>query len=163
MPILWLLIGERSLRIAAIAANLFPLLLPLAFMAVTGITLRIGTAVVLTIALGLVVDNTLHFVLGLRDVQHVKDVGEQLDRVFRVKGRAMLFTTLALVGAFLSMLVNDLLAIRDMGLVAAVTFVGAMLADIVLLPAAYVLLRRTSRRSAHQSRSSGSRSAPSSH
>ncbi|MDZ7769626.1 MAG: MMPL family transporter [Woeseiaceae bacterium] len=145
LPILWLLIGERCLRFAAIAANLLPLLLPLAFMAVTGITLRIGTAVVLVIALGLVVDNTLHVVLGLREVQHVKNVGEEIDRVLRAKGRAILFTTLALVGAFLSMLVNDLLAIRDMGLVAAVTFVGAMLADIVLLPAIYVLLRPSQR------------------
>ena len=54
-------------------------------------------------------------------------------------GRAIVFTTLALVGGFLSMMGNELLAIRDMGLVAAVAFTAAMLADLLLLPAVYVL------------------------
>jgi predicted RND superfamily exporter protein len=37
---------------------------------------------------------------------------------------------------------NQLLAIRDMGLVAAVTITGAMFADLLLLPALYIFLTR---------------------
>lgn len=54
-------------------------------------------------------------------------------------GRAVFFTTLAIVGGFLSMMSNKMLAIHDMGLVAAVTFTGALLADLLVLPAAYAI------------------------
>jgi hypothetical protein len=54
-------------------------------------------------------------------------------------GRAVFFTTLAIVGGFLSMMSNKLLAIHDMGIVAAVTFTGALIADLLVLPAVYAL------------------------
>ena len=140
MPLLWVALRQRRLFIAASVTNILPLLLPLAFMAATGITLRIGTAVVLAIALGIVVDNTLHIIIRLR--QQLGDEGSmgQVNDSMRSTGRAVIFTTFALIGGFLSMLSNELLAIRDMGIVAAVTFLGAMLADLLLLPAVYVVL-----------------------
>lgn len=144
LPFLWLAIRERRLFVAAAAANLLPLMLPLAFMALSGITLRIGTAVVIAIALGIVVDNTLHIALRLRADRAGESADERLRRALDGSGRAVLFTTLALVGGFLSMTANELTAIRHMGIVAAVTFVGAMLADLVVLPAAYRLLSRRS-------------------
>ena len=66
LPLMWLALRELRLFIAAALANLLPLALPLALMAATGITLRIGTSVVLAIALGIVVDNTLHIIIRLR-------------------------------------------------------------------------------------------------
>ena len=141
LPLMWLALREPRLFAAAAIANLLPLVLPLAFMAATGITLRIGTAVVLAIALGIVVDNTLHIIIRVR--AHLTAGGEMQEQVFRAMrgtGRAVIFTTLALVGGFLSMLSNQLMAIRDMGLVAAVTIIGAMLADLLILPALYVVL-----------------------
>ena len=79
MPLLWLALRERRLFIAASIANVLPLLLPLAFMAATGITLRIGTAVVLAIALGIAVDNTLHIILRLR--RQLSDDGDMMTEV----------------------------------------------------------------------------------
>jgi hypothetical protein len=140
MPLLWVALRQRRLFVAAFVTNILPLLLPLAFMAATGITLRIGTAVVLAIALGIVVDNTLHIIIRLRQQLSDDDSMQQVSDSMRSTGRAVIFTTLALVGGFLSMLSNELLAIRDMGIVAAVTFLGAMLADLLLLPAVYVVL-----------------------
>ena len=145
LPLMWLALKELRLFAAAAVANLLPLVLPLAFMAASGITLRIGTAVVLAIALGIVVDNTLHIIIRMR--AQLTAGGEQQEQVYRAMrgtGRAVIFTTLALVGGFLSMLSNQLMAIRDMGLVAAVTIIGAMLADLLFLPALYVVLSANS-------------------
>jgi hypothetical protein len=140
LPMLWLALRERRLFIAATFANVLPLLLPLAFMAATGIVLRIGTVVVLAIALGIAVDDTLHIILRLRSCQDGKgDVAAQIDRAMHGTGRAVFFTTLAIVGGFLSMMSNKLLAIHDMGIVAAVTFTGALIADLLVLPAVYAL------------------------
>lgn len=137
-PFMWFALRDARLFIAAAFANALPLLVPLAFMALTGMTLRIGTAVVLALALGIVVDNTLHIILRLRSALEANDdVDNALTQGLRGTGRAVLFTTIALSGGFLSMMANDLFAIRDMGLVAAVTILAAMLADLVLLPAVY--------------------------
>ncbi len=142
-PFMWFALRDARLFIAAVFANALPLLVPLAFMALAGMTLRIGTAVVLALALGIVVDNTLHIILRLRAALEAHgDVQKALNQGLRGTGRAVLFTTVVLAGGFLSMLSNDLLAIRDMGIVAAVTIVAAMLADLLLLPAAYAVCRR---------------------
>lgn len=143
LPLMWFALRELRLFFAATVANLLPLVVPLALMAATGITLRIGTAVVLAIALGIVVDNTLHIIIRLRaQVAGDDGVPGQMNRAMRGTGRAVIFTTLALVGGFLSMLSNQLLAIRDMGLVAAVTITCAMFADLLVLPALYIILTR---------------------
>jgi predicted RND superfamily exporter protein len=148
LPLMWVALRDLRLFIAASLANLLPLLLPLAFMAAAGISLRIGTAVVLALALGIVVDNTLHVIIRLRaGLRKQGRIATDLPGVMQGTGRAVVFTTLALIGGFLSMLGNDLLAIRDMGLVAAVTIFGAMLADLLLLPAVYVVLCREGARS----------------
>lgn len=138
LPMLWLVLRERRLFVAAAVANIMPLLVPLAFMAITGTVLRIGTVVVLAVTLGIAVDNTLHIIIRLRSQLNPNgDVHEQIKKALQGTGRAVVFTTLALVGGFLSMMTNQLLAIRDMGMIAAVAFVAAMLADLLLLPAIY--------------------------
>ena len=142
LPILFL--ASRNLRLfaAGAIANLVPLLIPLSFMAATGITVRIGTAVVLAIALGIAVDNTLHVMTRLRSLAvDGRDPLQHVGTMMRGTGRAVVYTTLALTAGFLSMITNQLDAIHDMGLVAAVTFVAALLADLLLLPAVYVVLK----------------------
>jgi hypothetical protein len=141
LPILWLAVPERRVFIAATLANVVPLLLPLAVMAMSGIPLRIGTVVVLAIAFGIVVDNTMHIGSRITAAGLSGDGVERMQQALHGTGRAVLFTTLALVGAFLSMLGNGLLAIRDMGIVAAVTFAAAAAADLLLLPAMCRLLQ----------------------
>jgi predicted RND superfamily exporter protein len=98
---------------------------------------------VLAVALGIVVDNTIHMIVSMQDkATGDVDARENVTRSMRSTGRAVVFTTLALAGAFLSMLGNQLHAVRDMGLVAAVTISGAMLADLLFLPAFYLMTRR---------------------
>jgi len=140
LPMLWLVLRERRLFIAAAFANTLPLLAPLAFMAATGTVLRIGTVVVLAVALGIAVDNTLHIIIRLRSqLDSGGDVHQQIKNALQVTGRAVVFTTLALAGGFLSMMSNQLLAIRDMGMIATVAFIAAMLADLLVLPALYAI------------------------
>ncbi len=63
-------------------------------------------------------------------------------------GGPLLLTTVVLVAGFLSMRLNGLVAIQDMGLVAAATLTIAFLADLYLLPALYVVSSRRRRLSA---------------
>lgn len=132
-PMLWLMFRRSRLFLAALFTNLLPVLAAIGFMAASGISLRIGTAVVLAVALGIAVDNTAH-------------VGSWLTAAGGPSARsrgstplAVLITTLGLIAGFASMLGNELMVLRDMGLVAVVAFAAAFAVDLLLLPALYAL------------------------
>ncbi|WOH39046.1 MMPL family transporter [Thalassotalea fonticola] len=140
IPIVIVALKEKRLVIIAIIINFLPILIPLAFMALTGIKVRIGTAVVLAIAIGIVVDNSFHLLTKLRSLaKENMPVQAQIQLMLDSAGKGVIYTTFALVAGFLSMLSNQLIAINDMGVIASVTFVAALLADILLLPALYAL------------------------
>ncbi|WNC73462.1 MMPL family transporter [Thalassotalea psychrophila] len=140
IPIIIVALKEKRLIIIAVLINFLPILIPLAYMAFTGIKVRIGTAVVLAIAIGIVVDNSFHLLTKLRLLaKQGLSVQAQIQTMLDHAGKGVMYTTLALVAGFLSMLSNQLIAINDMGVIASVTFVAALLADILLLPALYSL------------------------
>jgi len=59
-------------------------------------------------------------------------------------GAAILYSSAVLIAGFLTMLANDLLAIRDMGILASATLFVAFLADVYLAPAVYLATSRLS-------------------
>ncbi|MDX1482369.1 MAG: MMPL family transporter, partial [Woeseiaceae bacterium] len=140
-PMLWLLFRRLRLFLAALMTNIVPVIAAIGFMAASGISLRIGTAVVLAVALGLAVDNTAH-------VGDWLTAGGRHGRLRRSTPLAVLITTLGLIAGFASMIGNELLVLRDMGLVAVVAFVAAFAADLLLLPALFALSGGTAERPA---------------
>lgn len=143
VPIMFLVLKDRTLFVASVLPNIFPMVIALAFMAVTGITVRIGTAMILAIAFGIAVDDTIHMMYRLKtETKRCGEASEAVKRTIRGTGKAIVYTTVVLTAGFVSMLANDLIAIQDMGLVAAVTIVAALVADLFLAPATYILLAR---------------------
>lgn len=151
LPLLALALGARprngasrteSLRLLAVAVvpNLLPPLFALGFMGWMGISVRVGTAMILAIALAIAVDDTIHVLVRIvREGRRSTDPRDQIRRSIDHVGGPLLLTTVVLVAGFLSMRLNGLVAIRDMGLVASVTLTVAFLADIYLLPALYLI------------------------
>jgi uncharacterized protein len=134
---------SRRLFAAAILPNLLPMLAALAFMGWAGITLRIGTTLVLAIVLAIAVDDTIHMLLRLDAERRRGATAEQAVAIaLRETGAALVVTTLALAAGFLSTQANELAAIRDMGLVAAVALLAALLADLLVAPALFVAFER---------------------
>ena len=115
---------------------MFPLAVTLAFMVVVGIGIRISTAMVLAVALGIAVDDTLHVLVRYRhEIEKGRTPREALQRCVQRTGKALVITTVVLLMGFASMLINPLLAIRDMGIVAGVALTAALVADLLILPA----------------------------
>ena len=93
------------------------------------------------IIFGIAIDDTLHFIIGMREETRRGSGPEDAIRVTMSRaGGSIIYSTVVLGLGFLSMLTNELLAIRDMGLVASVTLVVALAADVVLAPALYLLI-----------------------
>lgn len=149
LPFLWLAARKKRLFLLGVAANVVPVLCALGLMAALGISLRIGTAMVLALALGIAVDDTLHLLARLRhEEQRGAAPREAAKEALTHTGRSLVVTTCVLAVGFLSMTTSELLALRDMGLIAAGTLVLALLVDVFVLTGLYALTRRSSVQSA---------------
>jgi predicted RND superfamily exporter protein len=127
-----------SLRVGAVA--LIPNLLPIAaffgILGATGITLNLATSLVATVALGIAVDDSIHY-FSRFNTESRRLANEQLGvaRAIAAIIRPVTFTTAALCAGFLALLVSDLQSQVEFGILAAMTLFLAWLVDLTLSPA----------------------------
>ncbi len=94
------------------------------------------TILIAMIAIGIGVDDTIHFLSRLRfESARTTDPGEALKRTFHFSGRAMVTTTLILSAGFMPLGLSDYFTIGIFGTLLPMTLVVAVLADILLVPA----------------------------
>lgn len=125
--------------------NLFPIILVFGIMGWTGLQLDIGTIMTASVALGIAVDDTLHFVAWYRRETAVGCSPVRAAKMsIRHCGKAMVQTTL-ICGMGLSILglgpilgLSDFLPIQRFGFMMLVLLVSALVGDLTLLPAILV-------------------------
>ncbi len=140
-PLMILFIGRLRIGLVSIVPNLAPILMILGFMGWTGIPLDVFTVLVAGIALGLVVDDTLHILNGFRrDYLESGDVEQAIVKTMRTTGRALLFTTLGLTTAFAIYGFSGALSIKNFGLLTALAIALAFVFDLFLSPALLALV-----------------------
>ena len=143
LPLMILLLRDFRLFLVSLLPNFLPMLSALAFMATVGISIRIGTAMILAIALGIAIDDTIHFMLHLKEKDsNYQNKNKAVRMTISQTGKAILYTSVILVIGFISMLSNDLIAIQDMGIVASFTIIMALVADLYFVPAIYLLIKK---------------------
>ncbi len=140
VPFMILLIGRLRPALASVIPTLFPLLVTTGAMSALGFKLDMFTILVGSIALGLAVDDTTHFVHAFaRWHDRTGDVPTALRETMRTTGRAMLFTTLVLVSGFLVFTLSELNNLIRFGAFTATALATAFVADIVVAPALLAL------------------------
>ena len=102
----------------------------------------LGLSVVTGMTLGIVVDDTVHF---LSKYKHARDVyakssEEAVKYAFSSVGRALWITTLVLVAGFMVLAQSTFKINADMGLLTAVTIAVALIVDFLFLPPLLMLL-----------------------
>ncbi len=132
----------RSGRILMISVitNVLPLLVIAGYMGFTGVELKTSTSIIFTIAFGIAVDDTIHF-LGKFKYELMKGKGKiyALKRSYLTTGKAMILTTLILSSGFLLLVFSSFLGTFYMGLLLCITFLVALVADLTLLPVLLLL------------------------
>jgi len=131
-----LVVGDVRLGLLAMIPNLFPIIIALGVMGYLDIPLNTYNLIGGSIAIGLAVDDTIHFFHNFRRY-YLKsgDINLAVSETLRSAGRAMLATTLILVASFWMRLFSDLKVIADFGLVMGIALLAAFLADVLLAPA----------------------------
>jgi hypothetical protein len=133
-------VRDLRLFLVGLLPNVLPMSFALGFMALAGISLRIGTAMVLAIALGIAIDDTIHVLVRLRRESRAgRAPGRAVEETCARTGRAVVATTLILVLGFATFVPSRLLALRDMGVVGMLTLAVALFADLALAPALFLL------------------------
>jgi len=127
----------KSLKMAflSLVPNIFPILLTAGFIGYSGIDLNMTTAIVFTIAFGIAVDDTIHFLSRYRqELQMGRKNLLAVRRTFISTGKAISLTTIVLLGGFVSLLFSDFLSTFYIGLFVSMTLIFALVTDLSLLP-----------------------------
>jgi hypothetical protein len=115
--------------------NLFPIALNFGIMGLFGIPLNTATALIAAVALGMAVDNTIHFLViyskyRSEGVSRKDAVGE----VILSKGRAMVSSSVILLIGFGVLIFSHFIPTIHFGLLCAVIMTAACCGDLLFLP-----------------------------
>lgn len=131
-----LLIGDIKIGLVSMIPNILPILLTLGVMGWLGLPLDLFTILIGSIAIGLAVDDTIHFMHNYRRYHHdTGDVQEAVRRTLTTTGRAMLVTSVVLSLGFFLYMFSELSNLFNFGLLTGITIILALLADFFLAPA----------------------------
>lgn len=137
-----LLLRSVRLGLFALIPNITPIVLGLAIMGLAGIPLDPGTVMIGSIAMGLVVDDTVHFLVRLR--RHMKagrSIEEGIVHSMAESGRPIVITSLMLIAGFTTLVLASFTPNIHFGAISAIIIFIALVADLMLLPAALVVIR----------------------
>jgi len=138
--LLGIVFRSGRLFLACLFPNLLPPVLLLGFMGAAGITLDIGTVMIAAILLGLVVDDTVHFLYRFRwEGERAPDPAARIRATLRGAGPAIVATSAILAAGFAILGLASISSIANFGILCAVAVVLALLGDLLLLPS---LLRK---------------------
>ncbi|MCH8554623.1 MAG: MMPL family transporter [Schleiferiaceae bacterium] len=127
----------RSIQmvVIAIVVNLLPLAIIAAIMGYSGIDLKITTAIVFTIIFGIAVDDTIHYLAKFKSLlQQGYTPAVALRRTSVATGKALVITTMVLLGGFITLTFSGFTSIFYIGLLVSMALVFALVIDLTLLP-----------------------------
>lgn len=135
VTILSLILRSLPWILASLPPNLLPVLAAFGAMGHFGIPLDPATAMIASVALGIAVDDTIHF---LERYRHARSRGSGRDAVaeaLAIAGRPMVLTTIVAALGFLILCFSEFRPLVHFGLISAVALFAALLGDLLLLPA----------------------------
>lgn len=139
----------RSLRMILITLipNVIPLLMVAGIMGITGITLKLSTSIIFTIAFGIAVDDTIHFTSKLKiEMKKGNSLLYALKRTYLSTGKAIIVTSIILSGGFLILILSSFGGTFYTGLLVSLTLIFALVIDLTLLPVLVVMFYRRKQR-----------------
>lgn len=133
---MWML-GSVRLGLIALLPNVVPLIVVLGAMSVFGYPLKPSTILVLSIAFGMAVDNTIHLLTRVtRHTPPAAPLSAGFAPGLREAGAVLVVTTMIVTAGFTLLVASHFTVLVLIGLMTAVTAVTALVADLFVLPSA---------------------------
>ena len=143
--VLVLALGSLRVGLMSLVPNLLPAAVGFGIWALISGEINIAISVVMGMTLGIVVDDTIHFVSKYQAARRAAtgDAAVAIEQTFVHVGRALTVTTAVLVAGFLVLALSDFRPTADMGLLTAIIIAVALVLDLLLLPALLLITDRS--------------------
>ena len=137
-----LLFRSLQLSLIALIVNIIPIGLVFGFMGWLHIPLDIMTITIAAIAMGIGVDDTIHYIHRYK-IEYARDhlYRKAIQRTNHSVGNAMYYTTLTIVVGFSILTLSNLIPTIYFGLLTMVVMIAALMADLILLPKLLLILK----------------------
>lgn len=134
--IMLLLFLSGKVGVIAIVANLFPICLNFGVMGWLGIDFSVATSLVASVAIGLAVDDTIHYLVRYnREFKKDLDKDRALRDTIHHVGVPIVFTSVTIALGFSLLIFSHFEPTSVYGFLMVVTMVAALVGDLILLPA----------------------------
>lgn len=154
-----LIFALRSLKLGLISLvpNIAPAVIGFGLWALISGEINLGLSVVVTLTLGIVVDDAVHFLSKYQRARKEGQTAEQAVRyAFHTVGRALWITTVVLVAGFSVLAMSSFRLNADMGQLSAIVIFIALVVDFLFLPTLLMLFDK-----AAYSQNTGTKKTPS--
>jgi len=136
------LFKDWKLTFISLIPNLVPLIITAGVMGYFGVDIKPSTAVIFTIAFGIAVDDSIHFLARLRvEIGRTANLREALAITTEKTGRAIILTSIILAAGFGTLATSAFTSTMLMGTLTCLTIVTALLSDLFLLPSLLLWFR----------------------
>ncbi len=133
-----LVFSLKSWRLGVISLipNLVPAILGFGLWKLWSGEINLGLSVVASMSLGIIVDDTVHFLAKYKNARDEgRDTEQAIRYAFHSVGHALLITTVVLVCGFSVLVLSNFRLNSDMGLLTGMIIVVALIIDLLFLPA----------------------------
>jgi predicted RND superfamily exporter protein len=133
-----LVFALRSWRLGLISLvpNVIPAAMGFGIWGLYSGEINLGLSVVASMSLGIIVDDTVHFLSKYQYARNIgKDAQDAVRYAFHSVGRALVITTMVLTVGFIILAMSNFRLNSDMGLLTGIILVVALAVDFLFLPA----------------------------
>lgn len=140
--IMTLLFKNIRMVFISLIPNIMPLIVVAGIIGFFGINIKPSTAVIFTIALGIAVDDSIHFLARFRlEYMRSRAMFPALTATTIRTGRAIIVTSLVLIAGFGTLISSAFTSTAMMGILVCATIFTALIADLFILPALFYKLK----------------------
>jgi hypothetical protein len=141
-----ILIGHIKIGLVSMIPNIAPILIMTTIMVIFDMPLDMFTMLIGAIAIGLAVDDTVHFMHNFRRYELIhNDIDKAVRLTLLTTGRAMVVTTIVLSFGFFVFMGASMSNIFNFGLLTGIAIIVAVLADFFLVPAIMKVMIKNNR------------------
>ena len=123
------------LALIALVPNVLPILAVLGAMGWLGVRVNMGAAMIAAVSMGLSVDSSIHYITSFRRARSGGlSVAKALEEVQQSVGRAVVYSTIALIVGFLALCTSQFVPTIYFGSLVSLAMLGGLFGNLVILP-----------------------------
>lgn len=132
---MWFAFRSPVLAAIGLVPNVLIIMLVLGTLGLTGIKINMGAAMIAAVSIGLSIDSSIHYIISFQRARLQElSVAEALLTVQERVGRALVFSTVALIAGFSVLCLSEFVPTIYFGALVSLSMFGGLLGNLLILP-----------------------------